>query len=578
MLVRIRSIDFTATGREIVREREVETDLLRVGRASENTIALPDLAVEQQHLTIAVQPTGSLAVAAVSSLGFALDGHKVRTAEIDPAKGGEIAVGSYRLDVATAEDGVIIITVSQIAEDDGEARDRLRGFTLESAMPSRRIVSWAALVGILLAFLVIPIWTHLNRTDVAPDIRSDGQVLMDASWSTGDLSSVHHGLEDSCEACHTEPFVAVRDETCLSCHDNIADHAEAPRMSVGRAPATGGQAILWDIAHAFNKPGPGACTDCHTEHEGKVEMQPVAEQFCSDCHQTLDARLTDTALGNAADFGTIHPQFKALMVPARGAAEVRMSLDDGQTDFGGLKFPHDMHLSASNGVGRMAMRLKIASSGMECSDCHETTVDGVGFLPVEMEESCEACHSLVYDRVGSTFRSLRHGNVDAMRADLAAADRAPRRPVTSGRRRPGQFAEGGIYYGNFSRVIPTIQGGGLTRAALQPDGVCGECHFPATNSTKPLAVHPVTQRSRFFQHGWFDHNAHEQEDCSTCHAADTSSKASDLLMPGLETCRDCHEGESAIEAEVPSTCAMCHSYHAPSATSLAPPRIAIRGP
>jgi len=568
----IRTIDFTATGREIVRQREVEAETLSIGRASENTIALPDLAVEQQHLTITPQANGSLALEAVSSLGFALDAQNVRSAAIDPGKGGEIAVGSYRLDVGNGEDGVVDIAVRQVKQDDGEARDRLRGFGLETAMPSRRIMSWLAMAAILVAFLAIPIWSHLTREQVKPDIDAEGQVAMDASWSTGSLSMVHHGLEDSCEACHAEPFVAVRDDTCLTCHENIADHADAPRMADGRAPATGGDALLWQIAHAFNKPGPGACTDCHTEHEGAVEMQPVAEQFCSDCHETLDARLTDTALGNAADFGRIHPQFKALMVPGRGAEEVRMSLDDGMVDFGGLRFPHDMHLSQTNGVARMAMRLDIASSGMECADCHQPTADGVGYLPVVMEDSCEACHSLVYDQVGTTFRSLRHGDVDQMQADLMAADRSPRRPVSTGRRRPGMFAEGGIYYGNFSSIMP----GGLTRSALREDGICGECHYPANNAGNTLAVHPVTQRSRFFQHGWFDHNAHEQEECTTCHAANTSSEASELLMPGLESCRDCHEGESAREAEVPSSCAMCHSYHVPSGTSAEPSRIAIR--
>jgi hypothetical protein len=49
--------------------------------------------------------------------------------------------------------------------------------------------------------------------------------MMDASWRTGALSVRHHGLEDNCEACHTEPFVAVRDEACLTCHKDIGDHA-----------------------------------------------------------------------------------------------------------------------------------------------------------------------------------------------------------------------------------------------------------------------------------------------------------------------------------------------------------------
>ena len=574
MLFRIRTIDFTATGREIVRTRDVEADMLGVGRASENTIALPDLAVEQKHVTITPLATGALRVEAVGTLGFKLDGKTMQEAEFDPAKGGEIAVGSYRLEVSTAEGGLVLITVRQVAEDEGETRDRLRGFSLEAAMPSRRIMSWALLVAIIDALPAVPIYTNLTREKVQPDIDARGQVLMDASWSTGDLSLTHHGLEDNCEACHVEPFVAVTDKACLSCHEDIADHSDPARMDKGRAPFTGWEARLWDIAHAFNKPGPGACTDCHTEHEGPTRMQPTAEKFCADCHETMDRRLTDTALGNAADFGRIHPQFQALMVPARGAEERRMSLDDGMVDFDGLKFPHDMHLSTRNGVARMASRLNIARGGMECADCHQPSADGANFLPVVMEDSCEACHSLVYDQVGTTFRSLRHGKIDQMQADLAAADRSPRRPVSTGRRRPGQFAEGGIYYGNFSRVMP----GGLTRAALEPDGLCGECHFPASNARGGLDVVAVTQRSRFFQHGWFDHNAHEQEDCTTCHAAETSSDASDLLMPGIAVCRDCHEGESVKEAEVPSSCAMCHSYHAPSASSQVGEKIAIRDP
>ena len=50
MVFRIRTIDLTAGGREIVREREVAGDELVIGRAAENEIHLPDLAVEQLSL------------------------------------------------------------------------------------------------------------------------------------------------------------------------------------------------------------------------------------------------------------------------------------------------------------------------------------------------------------------------------------------------------------------------------------------------------------------------------------------------------------------------------------------------
>ena len=74
---------------------------------------------------------------------------------------------------------------------------------------------------------------------------------------------------------------------------------------------------------------------------------------------------------------------------------------------------------------------------------------------------------------------------------------------------------------------------------------------------------PVFQHSDYFLNARFDHEAHEQEDCTTCHAADQSDSATDLLMPTLASCRECHSGAEAVQAEVPSTCAMCHSYHPP---------------
>ena len=49
-----------------------------------------------------------------------------------------------------------------------------------------------------------------------------------------------------------------------------------------------------------------------------------------------------------------------------------------------------------------------------------------------------------------------------------------------------------------------------------------------------------------------------------------------LLLPRISECRECHEGESARAAEVPSGCAMCHSYHPRTGPAAAPPRIARR--
>ena len=555
----IRTVDMTATGREIVRDREVDQEALLVGRSSENEIHLPDLAVEQQHASISSISGGKIKAEAAGTLGFTHDGRKTTLATFNPASGGELGFGSYRLQFSQETDGPVLITISQVEKAAGGSD--LEGFALASALPSKRIMAWVGLAAVLIAFLAIPIYSHLNRDQVKPDYDKSGAVRMDASWSTGALSQAHHGLEDNCEACHVEPFQSVRDETCLTCHEAIGDHAKIPRQLTSRGPLSKSDEWQWAVAEMFGKEGQGSCTTCHTEHEGEGRMEPTAQKFCSECHDDMDTRLTDTKLDNAADFGNAHPQFKAVFHPELGSDRTqRLSLAKKPKEQHGLKFPHDLHLDGNGGVAKMAGNIGAKQGYGEkliCSDCHTPTADKNSFLPVDMEDNCESCHSLVYDKVGSTFRSLEHGDVGAMQADLRAMDRAPRRPITTGRKRPGQYARGGLYYQNFGRPARSYI---AINRALSSNGVCGECHTPTTRNGK-ADVMPVNLRDTYIMHSWFDHKAHNQEECSTCHNADNSKTSEDLLLPEIGICRDCHLGEKAAKAEVPSSCAMCHSYH-----------------
>ncbi len=558
MSFRIRQIDTTATGREIVRERMVFGTSLRVGRSAENDIAIPDLAVEQHHVVVTAGEDRSLTFEAAGTLGFTLDGRTRKLETIDDG-GAELVLGAYRLDFAAGDNGEFGVTVRRREEREGGEGAGAHGFTLASALPGKRPLAWIALGLIFLAFLAIPIWSHLSREKIRPDPDKPGQVLMDASWTPGPLSTAHHQLESNCEACHVDAFVAVRDKTCLTCHEDIGDHAAHPRLSLARGPLSWGDKIQRQVADLFNKPAAGACTDCHTEHEGEGRMKPPAQQFCADCHGSMDKRLTDTRIANAADFGKVHPGFQAAVLTSPGQSKPqRVALAEHPKQFNGIKFPHALHLRPGGGATRMALRLGKAGgygAPLGCASCHTPTTDGVRFKPVQMETSCGACHSLVYDRSGGNFRALPHGDVGKMRAALAGADRATRRPIASGRRRPGEFAPGGLYYGNFAP--PQRASVPLASRMLSLGGVCGECHYPGGKD----GVMPVTQPARYMAHGWFDHADHKKENCATCHAASKSNSATDVLLPDIKTCRTCHLGEDAAKPKIASSCAMCHSYH-----------------
>ena len=192
-MFRLRTIDLTATGREIVRERELPQAELTIGRAAENDVHLPDLAVEQRHVRVVPAPDGRLRLEAMGKLAFTVDARPIAEAvTIDPGDGAELALGSYRLDFLREDDGQVVIVVRKVEAREGSKVDDLAGFSLARVLPGKRPLAWAGLLAILIAFLALPVWSHLSRADAEPDYDAPDAVLMDASWRTGALSSVHH--------------------------------------------------------------------------------------------------------------------------------------------------------------------------------------------------------------------------------------------------------------------------------------------------------------------------------------------------------------------------------------------------
>jgi hypothetical protein len=74
---------------------------------------------------------------------------------------------------------------------------------------------------------------------------------------------------------------------------------------------------------------------------------------------------------------------------------------------------------------------------------------------------------------------------------------------------------------------------------------------------------PVVAKSaittRWLPHATFDHEAHQMLECVSCHTkANASRETSDVLIPGIQTCQQCHRtGQDAAEAR----CFECHTYH-----------------
>lgn len=592
----LRRIATTKTGKQIVRDMALPGDTITLGRDSANTIHIADLAVNPHHATIGSTDGRTVRVTAQEGLGFDLNGRTETVADIDSAAGGELRFGGHRLTIAR-EDDKIILLVERIDELSQSSKDvdEVKAFSLAGVMPGKRVGAWTFGLLMLLAFLVGPIWAWYSYKTV--DERP-GTLHADRSWISGPLSSAHANLTKDCQSCHVEPFVAVTDTACVNCHTGehkamSMAHANAPTamLLAARAPAGGFDKFLANVGEAFNRPQ-GRCVDCHTEHEGAGPMAATPQKFCADCHDGMQGRLKSaghpTMLGDAADFGTGHPEFRPLVRAAPGAKLARAAPGKGTVDYNGLKFPHDVHLQATGGVARMAASFRGRhdfGQKLECENCHRVEADGVRVKPVEMERDCAMCHSLAFETVGGVTRTLRHGEPAQVVADLTAYYRStpPSRPLQLGgmqRRRPGAYAEGQVYNIYFNEVaVRPSRAQDAVRAVFSKGGACYDCHTifaPAAGNNWRVAA--VNQTPRYLQKGWFDHDAHKETACADCHTAAPASKTStDLLVPGLRQCRDCHVGESGarlvkVETATESPCAMCHEYHSDGGQPWVPNR------
>jgi predicted CXXCH cytochrome family protein len=486
------------------------------------------------------------------------------------------------------------LTVRRVEE--AEHKDAGKVYTLQGLLPGKRSSAWVFAIAVLVAFLAFPVWSYMTYQPLSlqKDARRPAGLHADSAWITRHLSVGHKNLESNCQACHVKAFEAVRDNACMTCHKNdahqhIADRPGMPaveRLTMARGEPTGFAGFQRAVAHAFNKPS-GRCVECHTEHTGAGAMQPTRQQFCADCHDGMKSRLPNARVANAADFGTGHPEFRPLIiVDPTGEKPLlqRVEWSPALRENDGLKFTHAQHLSKVNAVAQMVVRRGGQFKGeqsLKCEDCHKTDPSGTRYEAVKMEDACQTCHTLNFDQVGGTFRSLRHGKPEMVVADIRAAYRSmgPVQPANlSGlsRRLPGDAAlrSTAADYARAVRFYPSRAEQAVAQVFTK-GGMCYDCHIVTpggTPATGGFTVQRAAQHNRYYHNGWYSHKDHTKTDCVFCHTkAETSNDAGDLLVPGMDGkggCRSCHVGENGahlasaqIKDKVDSTCAMCHSFH-----------------
>jgi len=359
-------------------------------------------------------------------------------------------------------------------------------------------------------------------------------------YSTGPLTASHAIFAGNCTACHAQGLAIgkkITDGACLSCHDGPV-HSAAQTVTP-------------------------ACIGCHVEHRGAGQLLAAESGTCTACHSNLRTKTGKPRVAAGIEsFAHGHPEFAALR--------------DGNSDPTAIKFNHKTHVQGD---------LKV-----KCIDCHRPagvdapwnfgqapplsppvaaamphgrTSPRALMQPVNYYEQCSVCHQLNFDdRISD---AAPHDKPEVVHAFVT---RKLREYIAG---HPAELGKAGA---------PASPEGWVRFRASEDEKqlwtvTCNRCHDLQLAADGALPGVPETKiNQRWFAKAEFDHSAHQELQCVSCHPnAPSSTKASDVLLPGIKVCAECHvAGSKGASAD----CSTCHLYHDWSKTRLADGRFTIR--
>jgi hypothetical protein len=551
MKVLIRYLRRGPDGISEAQDFEVQTRAVTIGSAADRTIQLLGRSVGAQHATIAA--IGSkLKLSCARGRRFQLNGKEVRSAALNV--GDEILIAGHRLNLINPPAGFDLgIEVQLNAAADASEFETAFRTDLDQTWLSKRGGAWMLAVLTAALALLLPLRTAILHREGA---HVPGGLPDEALWSAGPLIPPHElALGGSnCGACHQEFFVRVQDGACRQCHQPIQDHVAKQDLVLAHLGA------------------PQRCAQCHAEHDGDAALSAIRHDgLCLACHAQSKSVFGSLKVQTVSGFASAgaHPAFSVTLQTGREPLAAAQ-------EHSNLKFSHAQHLDAS--------RVSRAGDGgaLGCSDCHTLERSGEHFQPITMARDCASCHQLTFDPANPS-RELPHGKpLEAMyviedyfaRRYSGDPKLPPAHPAAAVLRRlpdrdaaaaPLDSCTGAAYLCANRRAAAEIENQFAGRG-------CVSCHT-VTEDAAAKDIHgrfevlPVRLNYEYFSGARFNHRQHAiqknllgDEACASCHNARSSTHSTDVMIPDVDRCLQCHTQRHEKD-KVTTQCVSCHTYH-----------------
>jgi predicted CXXCH cytochrome family protein len=246
-----------------------------------------------------------------------------------------------------------------------------------------------------------------------------------------------------------------------------------------------------------------------------------------------------------------------------GVRRVRQGTDP-VTEQPHLAFPHATHLDPRGVRSPLQGRMKL-----DCVSCHQPDASKRGFEPISMAKHCQECHQLQFEPAVTT-REVPHGKpaevmqvVDEFYASLALRGTPDSFQKAFGVPGEGLLRRAGAGTAEREDALRLAsRKAKLVADELFQKRVCATCH-EVSRANDAWRIEPVRIPRRWMPDALFDHAAHGQAKCASCHDVAKSKKSSEVAMPAIARCRECHAGSQPSRGKVTSNCLLCHGFHDP---------------